>query len=244
MEVIEPLRRAQRRLAGAGRQHVAFGRAGAQRSPSSCDGRDAVLYPTGWAAGFGVDQGPGALGRPRRDGLPGARLPAGRRQRRDPEHPPVPATSTSTCAATGSQTIRAKDTENGILVVTESLFSMDSDTPDLAALQELCHEFNATLLVDVAHDLGCLGDGRPRPHRPAEHARQGRHGRWAASPRPSPPTAASSPPRLAAVEGISALLQPARAPSPTRSRRCRPPIVLKAFEIVELRGGPDAARQS
>ena len=35
---------------------------------------------------------------------------------------------------------------------------MDSDTPDLAGLQALCHEFNATLVVDVAHDLGCLGD--------------------------------------------------------------------------------------
>jgi glycine C-acetyltransferase len=57
--------------------------------------------------------------------------------------------------------IRAKDKENGILVVTEGLFSMDSDTPDIAALQSLCHEFNATLVVDVAHDLGSLGeDGR------------------------------------------------------------------------------------
>jgi glycine C-acetyltransferase len=57
--------------------------------------------------------------------------------------------------------IRAKDKENGILVVTEGLFSMDSDTPDLLALQSLCHEFNATLVVDVAHDLGNLGrDGR------------------------------------------------------------------------------------
>jgi 7-keto-8-aminopelargonate synthetase-like enzyme len=57
--------------------------------------------------------------------------------------------------------IRSKDKENGILVVTEGLFSMDSDTPDLAALQRLCHEFNATLVIDVAHDLGCLGeDGR------------------------------------------------------------------------------------
>ncbi len=33
---------------------------------------------------------------------------------------------------------------------------MDSDTPDLVSLQALCHEFNATLVVDVAHDLGCL----------------------------------------------------------------------------------------
>src|SRR5450432_2744506 len=54
--------------------------------------------------------------------------------------------------------IRAKDRENGILVVTEGLFSMDSDTPDLARLQALCHEFGATLVVDVAHDLGSLGD--------------------------------------------------------------------------------------
>jgi len=53
--------------------------------------------------------------------------------------------------------IRARDTANGILVVTEGLFSMDSDTPDIATLQALCHEFNATLLVDVAHDLGALG---------------------------------------------------------------------------------------
>jgi len=30
-------------------------------------------------------------------------------------------------------------------------------TPDLAALQELCREHNATLLVDCAHDLGCIG---------------------------------------------------------------------------------------
>ena len=44
-------------------------------------------------------------------------------------------------------------------MVTESLFSMDSDTPDLGALQELCREYDATLLVDVAHDLGAMGDG-------------------------------------------------------------------------------------
>ena len=56
-------------------------------------------------------------------------------------------------------TIRARDTAHGILVVTEGLFSMDSDTPDLAALQALCHEFGATLLVDVAHDLGAMGPG-------------------------------------------------------------------------------------
>ena len=57
------------------------------------------------------------------------------------------------------QTIRAKDAENAIMVVTEGLFSMDSDTPNIAAMQELCREYNATLLIDVAHDLGALGPG-------------------------------------------------------------------------------------
>ena len=55
--------------------------------------------------------------------------------------------------------IRANDTTNGILVVTEGLFSMDSDSPNLRATQELCREYQATLLVDVAHDFGSLGPG-------------------------------------------------------------------------------------
>ena len=55
--------------------------------------------------------------------------------------------------------IRARDSANGIMVVTEGLFSMDSDTPDIATLQAICHDYNATLLVDVAHDLGALGPG-------------------------------------------------------------------------------------
>jgi 7-keto-8-aminopelargonate synthetase-like enzyme len=55
--------------------------------------------------------------------------------------------------------IRARDSANGILVVTEGLFSMDSDSPDIATLQALCHAYGATLLVDVAHDLGALGPG-------------------------------------------------------------------------------------
>jgi len=36
---------------------------------------------------------------------------------------------------------------------------MDSDTPDLRALQDLCRAYEATLLVDVAHDLGAMGEG-------------------------------------------------------------------------------------
>jgi len=55
--------------------------------------------------------------------------------------------------------IRAVDPHSAILVVTEGLFSMDADSPDLPLLQYLCREYGATLLVDVAHDLGAIGPG-------------------------------------------------------------------------------------
>jgi 7-keto-8-aminopelargonate synthetase-like enzyme len=121
---------------------------------------EVTLFPTGWAAGFGVIKG---LVRSAdhivMDALAHACLQEG-----------AAAATRNVYLFRHLQVeecrrhltnIRAKDTENGILVVTEGLFSMDSDTPDLAAMQELCREFNATLVVDVAHDLGCLGaDGR------------------------------------------------------------------------------------
>lgn len=53
--------------------------------------------------------------------------------------------------------LRARDPHNGILVVTEGLFSMDSDSPDLAGFVSICREYGARLVVDVAHDLGCTG---------------------------------------------------------------------------------------
>lgn len=119
-----------------------------------------VLYPTGWGAGFGVVKG----------------------LVRSADHVVMDMLSHS-CLQEGANAatsnihlfrhldneycrdilakIRAKDNDNGILVITEGLFSMDSDTPKLLELQALCHEYNATLVVDVAHDLGCLGkDGR------------------------------------------------------------------------------------
>ncbi len=46
-------------------------------------------------------------------------------------------------------------------VVTESYFSMDGDSPDLARLRTLCDEERAALYVDEAHALGVLGpEGR------------------------------------------------------------------------------------
>lgn len=117
---------------------------------------EAILYPTGWAAGFGAIKG----------------------LVRSTDHVVLDVLA-HTCLQEGAMAstrnvyrfrhlqiedcrrvltqIRERDTENGIMVVTEGLFSMDSDTPDLLGFQALCNEFNATLMVDVAHDFGNLG---------------------------------------------------------------------------------------
>jgi len=55
--------------------------------------------------------------------------------------------------------IRATDPKNQILVVTEGIFSMDSDALDIRELIGICREFDAVLLVDIAHDFGALGPG-------------------------------------------------------------------------------------
>ncbi|MCR5878610.1 aminotransferase class I/II-fold pyridoxal phosphate-dependent enzyme [Phenylobacterium sp. J367] len=118
---------------------------------------EAILFPTGWAAGYGVIKG----------------------LVRSTDHIVMDSLA-HTCLQEGAsaatrniylfrhnmvgecrkwlEKIRAKDKENGIMVVIESLYSMDSDTPDIGAMQALCDEFDATLMVDVAHDLGNLGD--------------------------------------------------------------------------------------
>ena len=47
------------------------------------------------------------------------------------------------------------------VVVTESYFSMDADSPDLTALRAVCDARGAALVVDEAHALGVFGpDGR------------------------------------------------------------------------------------
>jgi len=122
--------------------------------------QEAVLYPTGWAAGFGVIKGlVRSADHVVMDMLSHSCLQEGANAATNNIHL-FRHLDNEYCRNILTK-IRAKDKENGILVVTEGLFSMDSDTPALATLQKLCHEFNATLVVDVAHDLGCLGeDGR------------------------------------------------------------------------------------
>jgi len=122
--------------------------------------QEVVLYPTGWAAGFGVVKGlVRSADHVVMDILSHSCLQEGAHAATNNVHL-FRHLDNEYCRNVLAK-IRAKDTANGILVVTEALFSMDSDTPDLVALQKLCREFNATLVVDVAHDLGCLGeDGR------------------------------------------------------------------------------------
>src|SRR5690606_2895194 len=45
-----------------------------------------------------------------------------------------------------------------IYIVTETVFSMDGDTPNLEELVELSEKYNCYLIVDEAHTLGVFGE--------------------------------------------------------------------------------------
>jgi 7-keto-8-aminopelargonate synthetase-like enzyme len=117
-----------------------------------------VLFSSGWGAAFGAVT---ALVRPDdhivMDRLAHASLQTGAaaatRNIKRVEHLSVESLRRALVE------VRANDTTNGILVITEGLFSMDSDSPDLRAMQAVCREYQATLFVDVAHDFGSLGPG-------------------------------------------------------------------------------------
>ena len=54
---------------------------------------------------------------------------------------------------------RAQAPSQRLLVISESLFSMEGSQPDAGALARLCAEHGAALLLDEAHALGVLGPG-------------------------------------------------------------------------------------
>ena len=56
------------------------------------------------------------------------------------------------------QHLRDANPSGGILVVTESVFSMDGDRAPLREIVRLKDEFGALLLVDEAHGFGVLGE--------------------------------------------------------------------------------------
>ena len=52
-----------------------------------------------------------------------------------------------------------KENDSGIIyIITESVFSMDGDSPDLCALVKLCQAYNCLLIVDEAHAFGIFGE--------------------------------------------------------------------------------------
>jgi 7-keto-8-aminopelargonate synthetase-like enzyme len=115
-----------------------------------------TLYPTGWAAGYGatralirdtdhivMDQ---SVHNALQEGARAATSQLHYYRHLDLGH-----------ARLKLAAIRARDSKGGILVLTESLCSTNSDSPDLAELQSLCREFEAMLAVSVSHDLGCTG---------------------------------------------------------------------------------------
>jgi glycine C-acetyltransferase len=115
-----------------------------------------ALFSSGWGAGYGTITG---LVRPSdhvvMDGLAHACLQSGAAAATSNVHRFRHLDNEG--VRRRLQSIRSRDAENGILVVTEGLFSMDSDVPDIVQLQEICHEYGATLLVDMAHDFGARG---------------------------------------------------------------------------------------
>ncbi|OXM49757.1 8-amino-7-oxononanoate synthase [Amycolatopsis alba DSM 44262] len=133
--------------------------------------KDVVLFPTGWAAGFGAVN---ALVRRSDhvvvDELTHACMQEAIAASRSPNVTRFPHLDNESVRST-LRRIRSGDSKNGILVITESLFSLNSDTPDLADLQRICHDHDAVLLVDSAHDIGVMG---PNGHGVA--AQQGMRG--------------------------------------------------------------------
>jgi glycine C-acetyltransferase len=119
-----------------------------------------TVFPTGWGAGYGTIK---TLVRPTDhvviDMLAHACLQEGAQAATPHVHPFAHLSSKGLESRVAR--VRRDHPEAGILVVTESLFSMDSDTPDLRHAVDVCRAYGATLMVDCAHDLGCMGpDGR------------------------------------------------------------------------------------
>lgn len=55
------------------------------------------------------------------------------------------------------QHTKDSSTQQNIYVITESVFSMDGDTPSLKAIAKVCEKHKAFLIVDEAHALGVFG---------------------------------------------------------------------------------------
>ena len=117
---------------------------------------DAFLCPTGWAAGFAAISGVVRHGDfVVMDELAHQCLQQG-------AYGSTPNVQTFRHLDNGAlettlKAIRETNARDAVLVVTEGLFSMDGDAPDLRELVAISRRYGALVLVDVAHDLGAIG---------------------------------------------------------------------------------------
>ncbi len=133
--------RAQRRLGDTDGKHDACRSALEERLAAFLGYADCTLFPTGWGAGYGVikalvtEQDHVLI-----DVLAHACLQEGARNATSKVHH-FPHLSNDGVRRR-LERIRQEDPQAGILVVTETVFSMDSDVPDIGGLQALCNRIS------------------------------------------------------------------------------------------------------
>jgi len=119
--------------------------------------KNSIIYSAGWMAGYGVVKG---LIRPWDhiviDRLAHNCISEGAKAATSNVH--VTEHLDVNAMIEKAKEIRKAHSDAGILIITESLFSMDSDTPDLIYLQKESKKIDAFLLIDMAHDLGAVGE--------------------------------------------------------------------------------------
>lgn len=54
--------------------------------------------------------------------------------------------------------LTGKNEDSEVYIVTESVFSMDGDSPDLLSMLEIAEKYNANMIVDEAHATGVIGE--------------------------------------------------------------------------------------
>ena len=59
-----------------------------------------------------------------------------------------------------SRVLEKIDPDTGILVVVDGVFSMGGDLAPLPEIIQICKKYNARLMVDDAHSIGVMGEGR------------------------------------------------------------------------------------
>ncbi len=120
--------------------------------------REASVFPTDWAAGYGaVRTLVGEDDHVLIDALAAPCLREGAQAATRNLHP-MPHGAIEAIIHRLAR-LRAADAKAGILVMTESVFTLDSSVPALRWLRDACLRHGATLLVRLGHDFCASGDG-------------------------------------------------------------------------------------